>query len=488
MNSFTMTNVILRTDSYKFSHSKQYPPGTAYVRSYMEARGGSYAHTLTFGALRLFLEELFGLPILARDINEAEDYVTKHMGPGIFNRAGWEHILNEHGGMMPLRIRAVPEGLFVPIGNALITVENTDPAVPWLTNYFETAFYPWYPYTVATLSNDCRRRLSQALELTGDPGLIDFKLHDFGFRGTTDPCVGWQAAIGGLAHLVNFKGTDTVAALIAAREYYGEDMAGFSIPAAEHSTITSWGREHEVDAFQNMLRSYPTGLVAVVSDSFNIYDACDKLWGETLHADVLARDGVLVVRPDSGDPATVMAECLHKLYHRFGGTINTKGYRVLNPKVRLIWGDGIDPIGMQEVCDVAANHGFSTDNFAFGMGGGLLQRVNRDTQKFAFKCSQVEFADGRLLDVSKDPVTDSGKKSKAGNLTLMTTLDGRYATMKRRMKDGRDTSLHTADWGDCMRTVYENGVIQNCDTLATIRARARGLEAHAWKHHEVTTV
>ena len=181
-----------------------------------------------------------------------------------------------------------------------MTVENTDPELPWVTNYVETLLSMiWYPSTVATQSRYMRLRVLNYLEATGDTSLIDFKVHDFGFRGSTSV---ESAGIGDSAHLVSFKGTDTFQGIRVARKYYGEPMAGFSIPAAEHSTITSWGYENEKDAYANMLKAFPTGLVAVVSDSYDIYNACREIWGKELKEAVLARDGVLVVRPDSGYP------------------------------------------------------------------------------------------------------------------------------------------------------------------------------------------
>jgi nicotinamide phosphoribosyltransferase len=463
-------NPILTTDSYKFSHWKQYPPGTEYVRSYFESRGGEYDKVLSFGALQYYVHEVLMKPITQHDIAEADEFVTAHLGPGIFNRDGWGHILRVHGGYLPLNVRAVPEGYFIPTGNVLLTVENTDPKVPWLTNYLETRLSNiWYPYTVATLSNHCRQLILSALRQTGDPGLIDFKLQDFGYRGVSSQ---ESAAIGGLAHLVNFKGSDTVAAIVAAQRYYGCPMAGFSIPAAEHSTITSWGRDHEVDAYRNMLTSYPTGLVAVVSDSFNIYDACSHLWGETLHDEVLKRDGVLVVRPDSGHPPTVVKKVLEILGQRFGYSVNQKGFKVLNPKVRVIQGDGCDPVMIDMVLGVMAINGWSADNIAFGMGGGLLQKVNRDTLKFAFKCSSI-VVNGFERGVSKSPVDDPGKNSKAGNLTLYVKDNGEYVTADRnRPAPGRT---------DFMQTIYVDGLPRHKETLDEIRNRHRIEELRYFK-------
>ncbi|HEY4482594.1 MAG TPA: nicotinamide phosphoribosyltransferase domain-containing protein, partial [Candidatus Paceibacterota bacterium] len=262
-------NIILTTDSYKVSHHRQYPPGTTGVYSFFESRGGIDPTTTFFGLQYILKRYMEGAVVTADDIEEARELFAAHFGDRtLFNEQGWRYILNEHGGRLPVRVRAVPEGTTVPNHNVLMTIENTDPRVAWLTNYLETLLVQvWYPTTVCTQSRAMRATILSYLERTGTPESIDFKLHDFGYRGSTSV---ESAGIGGAAHLVNFKGTDTVAALVVAKRYYHEQMAGFSIPAAEHSTITSWGREHETDAFRNMLTSYPTGLVAVVSDSYDI--------------------------------------------------------------------------------------------------------------------------------------------------------------------------------------------------------------------------
>ena len=295
-------NIILLTDSYKLSHYKQYPPGTQTVFSYFESRGGAeYPYTVFFGLQYFIRRYLQGQVVTQEKLEQAASVARIHMGgtEGTFNRKGWQHIIDKHNGFLPIRIRAVPEGTRVPTGNVMMTMENTDPECFWLTNYLETLIVQvWFPSTVATVSNYCRELILAGLEKTGTPALIDFKLHDFGFRGVSSV---ESAGIGGLAHLVNFKGTDTLAALGVGMEYYDAGMAGFSIPASEHSTITSWGENNEVDAFRNMLTQYPEGPVACVSDSFDIDEACSTLWGKELKDEVLKRNGFLVVRPDSGE-------------------------------------------------------------------------------------------------------------------------------------------------------------------------------------------
>src|SRR5581483_524032 len=241
-----LDNLILNTDSYKASHWLQYPPGTETTFFYVESRGGVYERTLFFG-LQAILKEYLGKPVTHAMVEEARDFFAAHGEP--FNESGWRRIVDRHNGYLPLRIRAVPEGTVVPTHNALVTIESTDPACYWLPSYVETLLLRlWYPVTVATQSWHLKQLIREYLEKTSDDpaGQISFKLHDFGARGVSSA---ESAGLGGAAHLVNFMGTDTVSGVLTAKAYYHEPMAGFSIPAAEHSTITSWGKEHELDAY-----------------------------------------------------------------------------------------------------------------------------------------------------------------------------------------------------------------------------------------------
>ena len=439
-------NIILLTDSYKVSHYKQYPAETTQIYSYFESRGGDFEN-LTFFGLQYYLKEyLVGQVVTQAKIDQAEKLFAAHFGnENLFNKSGWEYILKEHNGHLPVRIKAVPEGMVIPTHNVIMTVENTDPNCFWLTNFLETLLVQmWYPCTVATISRGVKSLITKYLEQTGDPSTIDFKLHDFGFRGVSSV---EGASIGGAAHLVNFMGTDTVVALTFIQEYYNtDDMFGYSIPAAEHSTITSWGQAQEVDAYRNMLDQYPEGLVAVVSDSYDVYYACEKLWGEVLKEKILGRNGTLVVRPDSGVPKDVVLKCVEILGDKIGFSVNEKGYKVLNPHIRVIQGDGVNYESIGEILENLKTHGWSADNVGFGMGGALLQKVHRDTQKFAFKCSCAT-VNGEDRDVFKDPVTDHGKKSKKGRLKLVYE-HGQYQTK----------AIHEAG-EDILQTVFENGVI-----------------------------
>ena len=294
-------NLILLSDSYKVTHFLQYPPNTQVIYSYFESREGKFPATVFFGLQYYLKEYLEGNVITQENIDEASKLFKLHFGNDkLFNYEGWKYILDTYEGKLPVSIKAVPEGLLIPTSNVLMTIENTDPKCYWLTNYLETLLVQvWYGTTVATLSYYMKQMFLDYLERTGDPSLISFKLHDFGFRGVSSV---ESASVGGAAHLVNFMGTDTMAALTLARKYYKADMPGFSIPAAEHSTITSWGKENEALAMENMLDKYPEGLVAVVSDSYDIYRACEIIWGTLLKEKVLNRNGTLIIRPDSGNP------------------------------------------------------------------------------------------------------------------------------------------------------------------------------------------
>jgi len=463
-------NPILNTDSYKASHWLQYPPGTEATFFYVESRGGVYDRTVFFG-LQTILKDALGTPVTAAMVDEARDFFAAHGEP--FNEAAWRHIVAAHGGRLPLRIRAVPEGAVVPTHNALVTIESTDAQAFWLPSYVETLLLRlWYPVTVATVSWHAKRTIREFLLRTSDDphGQIGFKLHDFGARGVSSL---ESAGIGGAAHLVNFLGTDTISGVLAARRYYHEPMAAFSIPAAEHSTITSWGREHEVDAFRNMLRHFsrPGSLVAVVSDSYDIFHAISEHWGRTLRDEVIRSGGTVVVRPDSGDPVDVVHRCLVLLDEAFGSRVNGKGYKVLD-HVRVIQGDGINPTSIRAILERITSAGFATDNVTFGMGGALLQRLDRDTQKFALKCSAARI-DGRWIDVYKQPVTDTGKVSKRGRLALLQHASGAWKTVTIPAAAARPEDMQPADgWRHALEVVWDNGELKRDWQFREIRERA----------------
>lgn len=455
-------SLIIKTDSYKVSHWLQYPPGTEQVYSYKESRGGLFPETVFFG-LQYYLKKYLSEPVTLADIDYAEKRFAMHFGDkAIFNRKGWEHIVNVHGGYLPVQIRAVPEGLVVPTRNVLMTIRNTDDRVPWVTNYIETLLLKvWYPTTVATLSREIKKVIAHEMHLTGGFGLpLEYKLHDFGYRGVE---VEEGAEVGGAAHLVNFKGSDTLAANEFISEYYAdvEYMASNSIPAAEHSTISAWGEMRESDAFRNMLTQFGQNknyaAVAVVSDTYDIFKACET-WGTELKAPVLQMKNGLVIRPDSGIPHVIDVQVIETLDKYFGHTVNQKGFKKLN-NVAVIQGDGVTLEEIQTILSALRVRGWSADNIAFGMGGALLQQVNRDTQKFAFKASAV-VVDGRVREIYKSPISDPNKRSKRGYLKLQ-NVDGFYTT-----------TAMSEPGKDCLITVWENGKLLVDQHFDGIRSRA----------------
>uniref|UniRef100_A0A8C2XAF7 Nicotinamide phosphoribosyltransferase n=1 Tax=Cyclopterus lumpus TaxID=8103 RepID=A0A8C2XAF7_CYCLU len=443
------------------THCNQYPPNVSNIYSYFECRrkkGSQFSEVVFFGLQYLLKKYLIGQVVTEQKIQEAKLFFQMHFKQAVFNEESWRKILEKHDGRLPIRIKAVPEGRIIPRGNVLFTVENTDPDFYWLTNYIETMLVQmWYPITVATISREFKKILAKHLKATsGSLEGLDLKLHDFGYRGVSSQ---ESAALGGAAHLVNFCSTDTVAGLLMAQRYYGCPMAGFSIPAAEHSTIISWGRNREKEAFERVLEQFPSGPVAVVSDSYDIFNACRNIWGDKLKERVMERsqDSCLIIRPDSGDPAETLIEVIKILEECFGSSLNSMGYKVLPSYLRLIQGDGIDLSSVDE------DEGWSAENFFFGCGSALLQKLNRDTLNCAFKCSYVE-SNGKGMDVYKQPVTDPSKGSKRGRLSLRRNTDGLLETIERGAGKPEE---------DLLVTVFENGSLLQDYSLEEIRKNAR---------------
>jgi nicotinamide phosphoribosyltransferase len=466
--------IIKRTDSYKPTHWNMLPEGTEYVYSYFESRKGAKFEKTPFFGLQAIIKKYFiGSVVTQADIEQAALLFKAHYGDETyFNRKGWEYILETHGGKLPLRIRAVPEGTPVTVNNVLMTVENTDPKCAWLTNYVESVLtHVWYPSTVAALSRATKEVLVGFLARTSDnPAAVNFMLHDFGYRGAT---CDEAAAIGGAGHLLNFLGTDTLVAMDFAIEYYKADLNGlaYSVAATEHSIMTARGPHGEEDILDDLLNKYPKGILATVADSFDIYNYVENLVCKKFKDRILARDGVLVVRPDSITPLhpTPESETLwivQTLANNMGYTLNSKGFMVLNPKVRVLWGDGIDKDGIEKILTTLEKAGFSAENMVFGMGGGLLQKVNRDTQRFAFK-SSAQCRNGTWHDVYKLP-KDLSKASKRGRLALVKYNDGTFATVPEHLPNYQASGMT----GDLLETVFLNGDLVKEYTFTEVRNNA----------------
>lgn len=451
-------NIVLLTDSYKVTHWKQYPPGTQHVYSYLEARGpgDAYPETCFFGLQYILKEYLEGEVVTKAKVDEAEEMMADHFGdPTIFNREGWDYIVNVHDGRLPVQIKAVPEGTIVPRANVLMTVENTDPKCFWLTNHLESVLmHVWHGTTVATHGRELKGLFLNFLDLSGTPDFVDLKVIDFGLRGVSSV---ESAGVGGAAHLVNFRGTDNIAGLVLAKKYYKSDMAGYSVPAMEHSTVISWGRSREAEAYANMFNKFPKGTISLVVDSYDTHHAVNMLL-EQFRGVIETRDGVVYLRPDSGDPVLEAMNTLHMMIKTFGYSPNAKGFQMLNtPKIKvLIDGQNIDTV--KNVLTATHNWGWSVDMFSFGIGGGLLQKFNRDTLRFAYKTSSVTI-NGEEQSVSKT-TRDAWKASKMGRMKLI--KDG--SVMK--------TVIDTQEGDDLLVEVFRDGEVLKEYSLDEIRDKA----------------
>ena len=454
-------NITTLTDSYKICHWNMMPPNTQNVYSYFEARtGATYNKTVFFG-LQYYLKAYLAGQVVTREKIEAGARLSRaHFGnDNYFNREMWEYILEKYNGYLPVEIKAIPEGTPVPINNVLMTVVNTDDKCYSLTNHLETILSQvWAGSTVATLSNEIYKMLEFYRKETGNMDFIKFGLHCFGFRGVSSI---ESAGVCGAAHLVNFLGTDTLKAMETAIEYYNASLDGlaYSVAATEHSVMTARGEDGEEQVFENLLKQYPTGILSVVIDSYNYKNFVNNI-ALKYKKEILGREGKVVFRPDSGDPTSVTLDVLEGLSKVFGTTKNDKGYIDLNPKVGALWGDGIDYMGIRSILFSMKNNGYSTNNIVFGAGGALLQKHNRDTQRFAFK-SSAQKRNGVWHDIYKNPL-DASKLSKKGILKLVKDAEGNYHTI-----NGHTDGFNEAK--DEMVTVFKNGIITKEYNFSDVR-------------------
>jgi nicotinamide phosphoribosyltransferase len=456
-------NPILAVDSYKLSHAKAYPSNVTGMTSYIEARTGGRDMIVPFG-LQMWITKFLSHPITVAHIDEAEAFASLHGEP--FDRTPWEYMIKTYEGFFPVTILAVPEGLPVPSGNVIVNITCADPKLFWVASYLETAMLRavWYPTTIATMDYAIKKDIAHFYRISGaDLNMLGFALHDFGGRGVTSA---EQAEIGGAAHLVNFMGSDTIEGVRAANYYYGSQMAGFSVPASEHSIECSFGSdiESEAEYLKHMLDTYakPGAIVSIVIDGYDVYRAASLLCTRFKNQ-IIASGAKIVFRPDSGDMMEVVPRILEMQASAFGYVTNAKGYKKIN-NVGLLQGDGVDHMSIKSLLGKTLALGYSADNIVFGSGGALLQKVNRDTFKFAQKASAV-LKDGKWVGISKKPITDSGKQSKEGFLVLMRSkITGEFIT-------ANSMNRLSEEFENVMDVVYSYGYQYNKQTLDQIRAR-----------------
>jgi len=470
LDTFDLT----KSDSYKGSHGMMLAKihthnpiiGSQY---YVSARKGSKFPAVLFFGLQYFIEMLQNTVITEAHVESVASLFKQ--GLGDFDPEPWFYVAKNLHGALPLTIRALPEGVEVPAGVPLFTIEATDPRFATSVGYLETFFSQnWYTLTVATLSHEVKKVIFEYLlkTSTADPmSAILFMLHDFGVRGASSMTT---ASIGGAAHAVSFFGSDNLPAVDFIQKYYGTSVQPIvSVNASEHSVMTSKLEEGELEVIRSLLENFQEGVLSIVIDSYDQYRLVKKLTTELLSL-VMARHGKLVLRPDSGVPSEVLARLLSILSKNLEQyiTINDKGYKVLPNFIGIIYGDGLDLSKIRDLLEVAKVHNFSADNLVFGMGGGLLQKVDRDTCRFAWKCCAVQLEDGEWRDVYKDPVdgkgTNESKTSLKGRQKVV-KIDGVYQVV-------REDSVEHKDLKNELETVFENGFVKKYVTFDEIRARA----------------
>jgi nicotinamide phosphoribosyltransferase len=465
-------NPIMRADSYKFSHPFVYRKGITGMFSYLEARIKDEV-IVPFGA-QMWAQKNLMQRITMAHIDEAEAFANAHGEP--FQRSGWEKVVNVYNGYLPVKIRIVPEGMRVPSQNIIASVECDDPGVYWQSSQLETNMQRgiWYPTTIASNDYKSWRAIRRfALETCDDLNLVPFQLHDFGGRGVT---CGEQAEIGGAAHLVFFMGSDTIEGVRAANFYYDNPMAAYSVPASEHTVQCSFGSLpwEQREYLLAMLTAFAKEgkIVSIVLDGYDVYREAQQI--VDLKDVIIASGARVVLRPDSGDPMEVLPRLFKIIEAGFGSTKNTKGYRVIN-HIGFLQGDGVDYEAMVQILEMVTRLGYASSNIVFGSGGGLLQKVNRDTYKFAQKASAILM--GVWKAIFKNPITDPGKKSKAGRLTLV-----RSRIMPTEFMTVDIDKPLDSEWEDVMVTLYEHNMttasttgqpIFNKVNLDEVRTRAQ---------------
>lgn len=487
LNNFPPT---LLCDFYKISHRAQYPEGTETVYSTWIARSSRIKgvdRVVAFGFqgfIQRYLVEYFQREFFDRDLSEVvSEYkrvIRNSLGVPDPDASHLEALW--HLGYLPIEIKAIPEGMLVPLRVPMVTIVNTNPKFFWLTNYLETLFSTesWMPSTSATMALAYRRLFERYAKVTGATReSVMFQGHDFSMRGMSSV---ESAAGSGAGHLLSFTGTDTIPAIIYLERYYGansdNELVGASIPATEHSVMCAYGNENgaEFNSFKRIISEvYPNGFVSVVSDTWDLWQVIGE-YLPRLREQILSRDGRLVIRPDSGDPVLIMAGdenesglaqkgVVEALWDIFGGTINEQGYRVLDPHIGAIYGDSITLERAEAILSRLAQKGFASSNVVFGIGSFTYQFTTRDTFSFALKSTSVTI-NGVEKMIYKDPVTDKDhtKRSLRGRVVVVKDSE------QLRVIDSL-TEDAAREYDDQLRVVFRNGKVYNFDKLSTIRER-----------------
>ena len=472
-------NLILQTDSYKHYHWTMRIHDTTRTYSYLSSRIGAKHAWNTAVGLQYYLKEYLEGPRVTRaDIEEALDYLRAHFRYPQLNPM-WSHIVETYGGRLPLRILAWDEGCRVPVGYPTFTVVNTDPRCEALTNHVEPLLCKvWYPMTVATISGYVIEELLTLVRASGGPDAVArYMLHDFGYRGASSE---ETARIGGMAHLVHGQGTDTMQAMKQAAHYYGaslQDLA-FSVVASEHSIMTAGGPQEEVAIARHIIETHPDQTISLVADSYDYYAFVDAMID--LKPVVDEHRVKLVIRPDSVTPQHPDAKdlvlwTLNRYMARMPCTTTPTGHK--ETPYSVLWSDGLVPDTIIDIASAVVVNGFAAHNTAYGMGGGLLQKVDRDTERFAMKSSAQE-RDGQWVNIQKNPL-DKSKASLAGRLQVVNLTGHDDIVPEEQWANPEDPRVR-------LKPVFENGVILRQHTFEQVRARARAQsDSQQWSQRRV---
>jgi nicotinamide phosphoribosyltransferase len=497
-------NPLLLTDGYKTSHNQMYPKGTTLVYSNFTPRSNKHApkgcdKVVSFGQQMVMMQihEAFEKEFFSRPKDEVISEMKRELSLYLNTDYDVSHFERLHDlGYLPIHVKIIPEGNMVGIKVPVLTIYNTHPDFFWVTNYLETIISNllWKPMTSATIANQYRKVLTKWQEKTDreKAWFIDWQAHDFSMRGldSVEACVS-----SGLGHAISFSGSDSLPVIHGARKFYNaQGMVVGSVNATEHSVMCSGGKEDEVETFNRLLETFPTGILSVVSDTWDLWKVC------TYHVSVLkdkimSRDGKLVIRPDSGNPADIVcgyntAEILEYhdydanhpsykgvvelLWDIFGGTVNDQGYKVLDPHIGVIYGDSITLERAEEICNRLASKGFASTNIVFGVGSFTYQYNTRDTFGFAMKATYVE-VNGEGREIFKNPVTDDGtKKSATGLLQVVKVFQ---SDSMGKLHENGYMLVDKISWDEEkngeLKTLYKDGQFINLATFDEIRKRLK---------------
>lgn len=492
----------LLSDSYKQFHHLMYPKGI--TRLYLNTTPRSYkrlgcSHSVFFGLqyyikeylIKQWNEEFFNKPLeeIVKEYKRFHKFFS-------FTDVSVEHIEKLHKlGYLPIKIKALPEGSLVPEKVPYFTMTNTHQDFAWLVNFLETQISTviWDFCTVATIAKMYKDKLSYWANKTGDLNFVQWQAHDFSMRGRSSI----ESTFNQAGHLLSFTGTDTISAVYFLEEYYNanmeQELIGSSVPASEHSVMTSYGKEDEIKAFERLLDQFPEGILSIVSDSFDLWKVCTE-YVTKLKDKIMTRNGKLVIRPDSGDPVDIICGVpiinsrpymagselefktekgkwisanesigvVELLWNVFGGTVNEKGYKVLDPHIGVIYGDSITLERAEQICARLEAKGFASTNVVLGIGSYTYNYNTRDTLGIAIKSTYCE-VNGEKREIFKDPITDNGTKKSARGLLSVIFEDGNYKLLDRCSEEQENSG--------CLELVFENGKLLKETSLSEIRNR-----------------